>query len=336
MIPTPKRGKRGAKDGVFFKIKHEAVFCEKKAASIFDENGKKTKGADFCFSFSAIRGIVIDMDGRRRLQLAELAILKEVKTFFDDNGLRYVALGGTLLGAVRHHGFIPWDDDVDVGLPRPDYERFLALAKEKYPQGGRFVLESFTTDEGYPYYFSRVTDRSVTVTDRSATVEKKQPAWIDVFPLDGMPGGLKGKIHRIRLLYARMAFQYSRFDELVNVHLPHRPWYERVLIAIGKVIPVQKLFSTRKALLRLDRLLKKYDYETSPYAVNFMGAGKFKEMHERSVYDERAEYVFEDTTVMSVRDADKWLTQMYGDYMTPPKEEERNKHCTAVAEEETE
>lgn len=263
------------------------------------------------------------------LQKAETEILKKVTAYMDEKGFRYVALGGTLLGAVRHGGFIPWDDDIDIGLPREDYEAFLNEARKVFDgKNSPFEVQNMAFTEGYIYYFSRVIDRSVRLTDRSATVEKEQFAWIDIFPLDGMPSGWKGKIHKLRLLKARMEYQYARFDELVNVNLRHRPLHEKILIGMGKTFRLQKVFRADKTFRKLDKLLKKYPYATSPYAVNFMGAGKFREMHERSVYDERAEYAFEDTTIMSVKDYDKWLTQMYGDYMTPPKEEDRNKHCT--------
>lgn len=263
------------------------------------------------------------------LQRAETEILKNVAAYMEENGYRYVALGGTLLGAVRHKGFIPWDDDIDIGLPREDYDRFLEQARKTFDgKNSPYELQNAAFTDGYIYYFSRVIDRSVRLTDRSATVEKEQFAWIDIFPLDGMPGGVKGKIHKFRLLKARMEYQYARFDELVNVNLRHRPWHERLLIGAGKAFRLQKVFRTDKTFRKLDKLLKKYPYASSPYAVNFMGAGKFREMHEKSVYDARATYPFEDMTIKSVKDYDKWLTQMYGDYMTPPAEEDRNKHCT--------
>jgi lipopolysaccharide cholinephosphotransferase len=88
------------------------------------------------------------------------------------------------------------------------------------------------------------------------------------------------------------------------------------------------MFPRDKAYAKLDKLLKKYPYGKSFYAVNFMGAGKFREMHPRGVYDARKKYVFEDTEIYSVSDADSWLKKMYGDYMIPPPEGERNKHFT--------
>ena len=275
------------------------------------------------------------MTALRKLQLTELNILKKVITFCDDNNIPYIIMGGTLLGAVRHRGFIPWDDDIDIAMPREEYERFVCLANNEFSgENGSLKFHNFKTDEKYKYYFSRVTDESVKLKDYYAIETKEQNAWIDIFPLDGMPSAkLKRKIHELRLLIARMKFQYSQFSTLVSVNLPGRPWQERLLIKIGTILPVEKMFKTDKALLRLDKLLKKYPYESSDYAVNFMGAGKFKEMHKRSLYDNRTSYSFEYTEVCGVADYDTWLTKMYGDYMTPPPDDEKNKHFTEVTEE---
>ena len=122
----------------------------------------------------------------RDLQLVELDILKEFLRICKKYDLRYYALGGTLLGAVRHKGFIPWDDDVDMGMPRPDFIRFGEIAKKEFPQYIRFC--TYQETPGYRYYVPRLTDRRVKVIDSSAAVEQEKEAWIDIFPLDGMPG----------------------------------------------------------------------------------------------------------------------------------------------------
>lgn len=271
------------------------------------------------------------MDNLRRLQLAEKEILRSVTEFCSEHGLRYVVMGGTLLGAVRHGGFIPWDDDVDIAMPRSDYERFLTLAKSRYNGiDTPFNVLNYKEDVDHIYYFTRVVDKRVTLIDKSSVKEKTQFAWIDVFPLDGMPkNALARALHKISLLHARLMFQYSRFDDIVSVKTQKRPLHEKLLIAIGKIFNVQKIISNKKALMRLDKRLKKYPFELSEYAVNFMGAGKFKEMHKRSLYEDVVSYKFEDLTVNGVRNSHEWLTAMYGDYMTLPNEKDRNKHFTS-------
>ena len=121
------------------------------------------------------------------------------------NNLRYYALGGTLLGACRHQGFIPWDDDVDVGMPRPDYERLAELMGSEIHDG--YVLETENSpDPKFCYFFSKLYDTSTTLQEDVAT-GLKRGLFLDVFPLDGLGNGERpdfgyyGKIKRRAWLY---------------------------------------------------------------------------------------------------------------------------------------
>lgn len=267
----------------------------------------------------------------RDLQLVELDILKEFLRICKKYNLRYYALGGTLLGAVRHKGFIPWDDDVDIGMPRPDFIRFGEIAKKEFPQYIRFC--TYQETPGYRYYVPRLTDRRVKVIDSSAAVEKEKEAWIDIFPLDGMPGNKwKRKLHCFRLLVARVRVNYSMFSTNIDLKKKNRPFVERAMIAVGKVLPVEKIFRTEKEFRRLDRLMQKYPYDTSEYLINFMGIHKLKEMFHKKYYGEGADYLFEDVVLRGPADYETVLTQMYGDYRNPPSKDEMNHHNTRIKE----
>lgn len=271
------------------------------------------------------------MSNLRKLQLMELDILKQVAELCNRHGLRYFLLGGTFLGAVRHKGFIPWDDDIDIGMPRSDFEKFCKLAEEELIKPLGFI--SYKNNKEHIYFHPRVYNFNSRVIDRSGVEEKETYAWIDVFPLDGMPGGkFIRKIHGFRLLFWRLLFMYSQFDKIVNVNLKNRVWYERVLIAIGKVIKFDKILDTRKIMAKIDKTMQKYDYETSSYVGNFMGAYKMKEVFPKKYYEETAEYEFEGLNCPAPKDYDAVLSQMYGDYMTPPAKEVQNKHSTEVME----
>ena len=267
----------------------------------------------------------------RELQLCELELVRDVVKICQRHGLQLYMMGGTLLGAVRHQGFIPWDDDVDLGLSREDYERFLRVAPAELRPG--YGLRHFASDPDMPYYPAQVVNPSFEILDTSAQVAKTRCAWIDLFPLDGLPRGrVAFFLHKYRLLYLRLMLKYSQFSQVVAVNLAHRPLHERILIGVGKHLHLERRLDTRKRMTLIDRCLKKYPFEGADRVVNFMGAYKFREMFPKTVYEARAEYPFEDMTLPGPRDYDRVLRQMYGEYMTPLPVEEQNKHGTVTGE----
>jgi lipopolysaccharide cholinephosphotransferase len=126
--------------------------------------------------------------------------------------------------------------------------------------------------------------------------------------------------------------KYSQFSQVVAVNLTHRPVHERLLIAVGKHLHLEDKLDTHKRMLLIDKCLKKYPYGGASRVVNFMGAYKFREMFPKSVYDAVGNYPFEDMQLPAPRDYDTVLTQLYGEYMTPPQLEDQNKHGTVTAE----
>jgi lipopolysaccharide cholinephosphotransferase len=260
----------------------------------------------------------------RELQIAELDILKIVLQIIKDNNLSYFMLGGTLLGAVRHKGFIPWDDDIDIGMPRDDYELFLQKARNLLPP--QLQIRSFKDDPSYSQYIIKVENTNI-VLNRDDSIEHKESfLWIDIFPLDGMPSGnIKQKIHKFRLLFKRLLLQYSKFRKGVNTKRS-RPLFEKILIFCGHIVTKLLVLDTNKQLYAVDRLLRKYSYKSSEYIVNFMGAYKFKEMFPKKYYNDGKSYQFEDIELCGPIEYDKILSQMYGKYMEFPPENERFSH----------
>ncbi len=255
------------------------------------------------------------MDELRGLQLVELDILKETLRLFEKHHIRYYALGGTMLGAVRHHGFIPWDDDIDIGVPREDYERLEFIA-DQLPACMEF--RSFACDPDYPYYCARIVDKRVTVRSSRTELDEITPAWIDVFPLDGMPNsGIRRKLHGWAILAARMFFQISRFDTVVNTKRSNRPASEQAIIWLTKAFHLQKLLRKDSAFKVFDRVLKRFPYEASDYNVNAIGAYKLKEVYIKEVFGDGKLYPFEDIEIRGPQDHETYLTQLYGDWRTP-------------------
>ena len=259
-----------------------------------------------------------------------LQVLQEVVQVLEELKIPYYMQGGTMLGAVRHQGFIPWDDDVDLGIPRADYERLLEQVSAHLPEN--LELRTYQDATSHHYYFARIVDKRYQIRRMGSLEERLENIWVDLFPLDGMPNGVvRRNWHKIRLLWVRLKYHLSCFEK-VNIKRPGRPWIERAIIRIVCVIRIGKWFNTRKQLDKLDRLLKKYPPENSDYLVNFMGQTnyKFNEMFEKEVYGNPTRYPFEELSLVGPADYDAYLKSLYGDYMTPPKESDRNAHVSEL------
>ena len=255
-------------------------------------------------------------------------IMKEIKPYLEEQQIPYFMLGGTLLGAVRHQGFIPWDDDIDIGIPRRFYEYFLRNIGRNLP--AHLKLRTFRDGSGHHYYFARIVDTRYKMRRTGSEVAREEEVWIDIFPLDGMPRTpLVRRIHMLRLLAVRALYHIACFDK-VNLKRPGRPLSERMVIRFVQLTGFGRTLDYKKELEKLDRLLKKYPYENSPYVVNCMGQYKFKEMFPRWYYGRGKQYAFEDTTLPGPVQADKVLRQMYGDYMKVPKN--KNAHAAVFVE----
>lgn len=253
----------------------------------------------------------------RKLQLKEMAILKEVIQICEENNLRYFALGGTLLGAVRHKGFIPWDDDIDLGIPRKDYEEFIRVAPQKLSENLKLYYYKNELNPGT--YYMQIMDTNTKVISHAGSKPRELNVWLDIFPLDGMPNNrLKRMYWKYRLLYQKMLIKFSCIDTNVGLKHTARPLHERLLIRFCLATHIGRGWDTRKLMHKLDRLLKKYPYDDADYIVNFYGRYKFNEMFPRDYYREGAEYPFEDVKIRGPIEYEKVLEQMYGDYMKIP------------------
>lgn len=264
------------------------------------------------------------MEELRKLQLEELKILKKLMKIWKENKIQYFMLGGTFLGAIRHKGFIPWDDDIDIGIPRNDYEKFIKLFS-------KYEKENFKLEKVKHKYFIKIVNENILIKLNMGMEAEVTGAWIDIFPLDGMPANFfKKKIHMFRVLFWRAMFQFANFSVAVNIKNKKRPIHEKILINIGRIFKFEHILKNFDVEKGLDKCLKKYNYENSEFVGNFMGAYKFKEMFHKKIYDEINEYEFEEMKLIGPKDYDFVLKQLYGDYMKLPSAEERNKHQSEI------
>ena len=271
----------------------------------------------------------------KRIQEAEIGILKEILKIAEKHQLRYYMLGGTLLGAVRHHGFIPWDDDIDIGMPRPDYEKFVRLAETEL--AAPFAVHSLQSGLcEFSYYYARIVDTRLKVLRQKAIKDVVLPVWVDVFPLDGVPesdGELRSwlrKPQRLHKEYRISQFPYYYYTK--NVWKEKNGAVKTAFRALLGKTGLYHLLDTERVWARLDRHLKLYDYDKAGRLINFCGFWGVKELFPKSYYGEGKLYAFEDMMLMGPVNYDAVLTQMYGDYMTPPEESKRHDHVMKIVE----
>ncbi len=261
-------------------------------------------------------------------------IFTTVKPLLDSANIDYYIIDGTLLGAVRHKGFIPWDDDFDIGIPREHYDRLLAYIGEKLPDHLRLV--TYKKDDGnltHHFYFSRIVDTRYSVKRMGSMIERTENIWIDLFPLDGMPeSAVARRFHFLKILFTRAMYHISTLDR-VNLKRPDRPIHERMIIYAARITGVWRYLNTDKWLNVLDRVLREYPYHDASWIINGIGVYKAKEMFPQRVFGPGAMYEFEGMKLKGPEDHHSYLARIYGDYMTPPSGAERNVHSVLYTEE---
>lgn len=248
-----------------------------------------------------------------RLQAMERDILKKYIEAVEAMGLRYVVIGGTLLGAVRHRGFIPWDDDIDVCMPREDYEKFIREG-QRYLSEGLF-LQTYETDPEYHRVAAKIRRSDTTFIEGSIRHLKiNHGVFIDIFPTDihsdKKANSLPVRIKKL-LIKARVSEVYQG---------------GKGSLRLRAACTVSKLFypTVRDALIAKDAVCQ-ISREGDKLA-NYSGTWGAKEIFPAEWFRDTVELEFEGLTVRAPIDYDKWLTQLYGDYMQLPPPEKRVSH----------
>lgn len=268
------------------------------------------------------------MDNMDLLHQVDLNIVKEVVSICKEHGFKYYMLGGTMLGAIRHKGFIPWDDDIDLGMPRKDYDEFLTVAPKEL--SAHLKLVNYHTDPEYHYYITRILDTETRVEEeRIGNDNKYTNASIDIFPIDGTPNNpVLRKIYFFRVLYHR-ALMSLCYKDSIDRKRP-RGKAERMMLWVMERVPVEKLTTPFKQKEKIDKLLKKQKLEGAEYIGNIMGAYRTREIVPAKYYGQGTMYQFEDMQLCGLDMYDEYLTFTYGDYMQLPPEDKRKTHFKII------
>ena len=252
----------------------------------------------------------------QEVQQIERGILERVAAFCEERGICYSLYGGTLLGAIRHKGFIPWDNDVDIFMPRPDYERF---CKEFSAEG--LSLHCFEKQKDWHYPFAKIFD------DKTGLVEDLCPDFeialhIDVFPMDGFPSV---KIASRTLRKRSFLHTASYVKEHTKWNKPNRPIYKTLAVWLFKTVCL--LLPKYYFSFALKKSLTRYGWEGQPYVANLTWTHyDIREAMPRSCVDTFVDVEFEGRKYKAIAGWDTYLSNIFGDYMTLPPEEDRWVH----------
>lgn len=264
------------------------------------------------------------------LQQVALDMASAVDYICDSKGLRYSLGFGSLLGAVRHQGFIPWDDDIDLLMPREDYDTFAEVAASELPD--YYKLQHFKMGTSNRYVM-RVVNMRVPIHLESYDSEfNDMHAWLDIFPLDGLPSSyFARRIHYWKVLWHKAMCAFATFDETVNRHRPGRPIIQQSIIDFCSVTHFGSWMNANERLQKYDAALKFYNFQASETCFCAVGPYDAEKMTwPRKVFDNLIKFPFEDRVFCGPADYDTVLATLYGDYMTPPPKEQRAVHQIEV------
>ncbi|MCR4852384.1 MAG: LicD family protein [Prevotella sp.] len=248
----------------------------------------------------------------RQLHQSMLGILKAIDKACDEHGLRYYITAGTMLGAIRHKGFIPWDDDADICMPRPDYERLIAHAKEWLPE--RYELICAENDASYPLAFAKLQDANTTIIER-AHLHYLGGVYIDVFPIDGVPSNTLSRYwHMWKYKLLRKKLYLTHRDPYRHGHGPSS-WVPLLC---------HKLYTVPQIQANIRKLLLKYDYDQSQLVQDYDDG--YNGHMEKSILGKPTNYEFEGEQLKGYEQYDAYLKKKYGDYMTPPPAPKQRQH----------
>lgn len=258
----------------------------------------------------------------KKVQQVELDILKEIIRVCEENDITYFIYGGTTLGAVRHQGFIPWDDDIDLGMMRDDFNRFLEVAPHALKPG--YVLQHYLLDKNTPTYHAKVRkDGTLFVEEYCKSIKMHKGIFVDVMPFDYIPDEgdeqikFNNQVVRYRNLYTTKCTSFVTSE---------RNKYKKAVKTVIKKIthaiflPIPKSYFYNK----LDRKMQSNNSKTTK---TIGTRGLRTSVFKYADYFPLIPYEFENLIVMGPNNPDGILSVEYGDYMTLPPAEKRYTHA---------
>ena len=250
------------------------------------------------------------------LKNIQLGILNYIKKVCDKNNINYFLTAGTLLGAIRHKGFIPWDDDIDIGLLNEDYKRFIEVLKNE--KNERYILLERKDDKSYFYPFVKIVDTATILIEDNYNPINNYGVYVDVFSYIGTPNNkLKRKLFFHQIKNTQRIIAYKSFHRITDRNI-----VKRLLKLFLK--NVFKLVNMDAVLSYNEYLQNKYNSIKSDFVMNNWSLGNMKHaLITKKSFDHFIEWEFENNKYRIPQDYDEILKTSYGDYMTLPPVEKR-------------
>ena len=257
----------------------------------------------------------------KELQQVELDTLKEFIRVCNELNVKYFLDSGTLLGCIRHGGFIPWDDDIDVAMPREDYEIFLKegqkLLKDKY------FLQTYKTDPEYTMGFAKIRNSETTFIESSVkNLKINHGVYIDIFPLDGYNDKKKIRNFLNKKVFVLYNLQINKKYDFKIVHKNNIK--KKLALILSNLLYGGK--SVSSLLEKKEKIAKKYSINDTGKVYCFFYNTTTDLKMDSSIFEEGITKKFENIDVIVPKKYDEYLKIMYGDYMTLPPKEKRIAH----------
>lgn len=252
-----------------------------------------------------------------------LEILKYVDLICRENDITYFLTAGTLLGAVRHKGYIPWDDDIDIMLPRKDYDKLF----REFPTDGSYKFLTANNTKHFPFAYGKIIDTRTVKIEGIRAKYGTLGVDIDVFPIDNYPDDYHeaetwcNSIIRLnKRLYKRLSL-FSHGGTLVNTII------QSLLVLFYRFLDNSGICSVKQLVKKIDVLSKKYNFVNTNYAgFTAIGAYGVKKRNRKEVFQASIPLEFEGCVFSAPIGYDEFLTNLYGDYMSLPPVEKRKPH----------
>lgn len=258
------------------------------------------------------------------LRKIQMDMYREVKKICNHHAIPHFAMAGSALGAIRHNGYIPWDDDLDIAMMREDYNRFLKYAEKEIDP--RFFVQNFYTDPYYGNYFTKIRcNGTLFVQNADKKTKAHRGIFIDIFPIDRLTDNVKErKKYRRQLMFFYQMFM-AKCNSGISGETDSISGKAKHLLR--SFLHVILTFTSKEQLfIRVDKLCQKFNQEkTDTMMVSVVYAMRNSYFDGNAIFPP-VEHPFEDDTIFVPNDSDRYLSQIYGNYMKLPPIEKRENH----------